>query len=72
MLFQAFWGLGCIHANSPRYGTNLGLSHTGHHIPHIKSSFELFCALVCDLALLAQNLNFCYLQYGFRGISACI
>ena len=35
-----------IHANSPGYGTDLHLSRMGHHISRIKSSFELFCALV--------------------------
>ena len=39
-----------IHANSPGYGTDLPLSSTGHHISQIKSSSELFCALVWDLA----------------------
>ena len=28
------------------YYTNLQVSRTGHHISRIKSSFELFCALV--------------------------
>ena len=32
------------------YDTNLPVSGTGHHISRIKSSFELFCALVWDLA----------------------
>ena len=31
---------------SPGYDTNLPVSRTGHHISRIKSSFELFCALV--------------------------
>ena len=35
-----------IHANSPVYGTDLLLSRTGHQISQIKSSFDLFCALV--------------------------
>ena len=35
---------------SPRYGADLPLSRTGHQISRIKSSFELFCALVRDLA----------------------
>ena len=38
---------------SPGYGTDLPLSHTshtGHQISRIKSSYELFCALVRDLA----------------------
>ena len=45
----------CIHANSPRLcGSRLDttpvVSHTGHHISRIKSSFELICVLVWDLA----------------------
>ena len=36
--------------NSPRYDTNLPVSHMGHHISQIKSSFELFCALVWNVA----------------------
>ena len=39
-----------IHANSPRYDTNLPVSRMGHHISQIKSSFELFCALVWNVA----------------------
>ena len=39
-----------IHVNSPGYGADLPLSRTGHQISRIKSSFELFCALVRDLA----------------------
>ena len=35
---------------SPGYGTNLPVSRTGHHISRIKSSFELLCALVWDVA----------------------
>ena len=31
---------------SPGYDTNLPVSRTGHHIFQIKSSFEIFCALV--------------------------
>ena len=31
---------------SPGYYTNLLVSHTGHHISWIKSSFELICVLV--------------------------
>ena len=31
------------------YGANLPLSRTGPYISGIKSSFELFCALVWDL-----------------------
>ena len=52
---------GCVHIHtcqpswiiraSPRYGTDLPLPRTGHHIPRIKSSFELFCAFIAwDLA----------------------
>ena len=33
---------GNIHANSPRYSTDLLLSRTGHHISWLKSSSELF------------------------------
>ena len=44
-----------IHANSPRLcgsllDTTPVVSHTGHHISRIKSSFELICVLVWDLA----------------------
>ena len=39
-----------IHANSPGLSGSLLLSRTGHQISRMKSSFELFCALVCDLA----------------------
>ena len=35
-----------IYANSPGYDTSLPVSRTGHHISRVKSSFELFCALV--------------------------
>ena len=35
---------------SPEYDTNLPVSRTGHHISRIKSSFELSCVLVWDLA----------------------
>ena len=35
-----------IHAKSPVCGTNLLLSRTGHQTSQIKSSFDLFCALV--------------------------
>ena len=52
---------GCVHIHtcqpswiiraSPGYGTDLPLPRTGHHIPRIKSSFELFCAFIAwDLA----------------------
>ena len=45
----------------PGYDTNLPVSCTGRFISLIKSSFELFCALVGNLAhFLAQNLNFSY------------
>ena len=41
--------------------TNLPVSCTGRFMSLIKSSFELFCALVGNLAhFLAQNLNFSY------------
>ena len=39
-----------IYGNSPRYGIDLPLSHTGHQIARIKETFELFCALVWNLA----------------------
>ena len=51
-----------IHANSPvlsgslpdttpiSQSPSLPVSHTDHHMSRIKSSFELFCALVWDLA----------------------
>ena len=39
-----------MYANSPRHDTDLLLSHTGHQICRIKSSFALFCALVWHLA----------------------
>ena len=35
---------------SPEYDTNLPVSRTGHHISRIKSSLELSCVLVWDLA----------------------
>ena len=44
-----------IHANSPVHGTDLLLSRTGHQISQIKSSFDLFCALVCDLAYFSRS-----------------
>ena len=40
----------CTHANSPGYGTDLLFSRTGHPISQIKSSFDLFCSLVWDVA----------------------
>ena len=39
-----------IHANSPGNAADLPLVRMGDHISQIKSSFELFCALVSDLA----------------------
>ena len=57
------------HVKSPGYGIDLPLSRTGHHISQIKSSFELFCALVWNLEhFLTQNVNFSYSHYGFWGI----
>ena len=44
-----------IHANSPVYGTDLLLSRTVHQISQIKSSFELFCALVWVLAYFSRS-----------------
>ena len=40
------------------YGTDLPLSRTGHHISRIKSSFELFCALIWDLAHFSSKFEF--------------
>ena len=52
----------CIHAKSPGlsgslsdtaptvYGTDLPLSRTGHQVSRMKSSLDLFCALVWDAA----------------------
>ena len=44
-----------IHAKSPVCGTNLLLSRTGHQTSQIKSSFDLFCALVWDLAYVSRS-----------------
>ena len=35
---------------TPRYSTSLPVFHIGHRISCIKSTFELFCALVWNLA----------------------
>ena len=35
---------------SPRYDTNLPVSHTGNRISQIKSSYELFFALIWNLS----------------------
>ena len=42
--------LSWIIQESPRYSADLPLSCMGHHISRTKSSFELSCALVWDLA----------------------
>ena len=39
-----------IHANSPRYDSNLPVSRMGHQISRIKTSDELFCALIWSVA----------------------
>ena len=52
------WSESCLHTcqpsrimrESPEYDTNLPVSRTGRFISRIKSSFELFCALVWNLA----------------------
>ena len=52
---------------SPGYDTNLPVSRTGHHISRIKSSFELFCALVWDLAHFSSKLEFFLFVVRFLG-----
>ena len=48
--------MGCLHpinsmhANSPGYDNNLPVSRIGHQISRIKSSYELFCALIWNLS----------------------
>ena len=39
-----------IHANSPRYDSNLPVSRMGHQISRIKTSDELFCALIWSVS----------------------
>ena len=41
---------GFIYGKSPRYSTSLLVCHTGHQISHIKTTLELLCALVWNLA----------------------
>ena len=43
------------------------VSRTGHHISRIKSSFELFCASVRDLAHLSSNLTIFLFVVRFLG-----
>ena len=51
-----------VYANSPKYGTDLPLSHMGHQISQVKWIFELFSTLhvhvVCNLAHFSQIQTF--------------
>ena len=47
-----------IHANSPGYDNNLPVSHTGHQISGIKSSYEPFCALIWNLSHFLPKFKF--------------
>ena len=46
---------------------SIPVSRTGHHISRIKSSFELFCALVWDLAHVSSKLEFFLFVVRFLG-----
>ena len=43
---------------SPGYNTNLPVSCTGHQISQIKSSYELFCALIWNLSHFLPKFEF--------------
>ena len=43
---------------SPGYKTNLLVSHMGHQISRIKSSYELFCALIWNLSHFLTKFKF--------------
>ena len=46
---------------SPEYGIDLPLSRTGHHISRIKSSLELFCALLLEIQpIFSSKKNFLF------------
>ena len=62
---------------SPEYDNNLPVSRTGHPISRIKSSYELFCALIWNLSHFLPT--FCPKirilfdsKFVFWGIFACI
>ena len=47
-----------IHASSPRYVTNLLVSHTGHQISQIKLSYEFFCVFIWNLSHFIPKFEF--------------
>ena len=57
---------------SPEYGIDLPLSRTGHHISRIKSSLELFSALLLEIQPIFSSKKNSYSQYGFWAIFARI
>ena len=63
-----------IHTNSPR-STTISWSpvpRTGHQIYQIKSSYELFCALIWNLSHFLPKFKFFGLKFSFWGTFACI
>ena len=52
---------------SPGYNTNLPVSCTGHQISQIKSSYELFCALIWNLSHFLPKFEFCFIYSSVPG-----
>ena len=52
---------------SPRYDSNLPVSHTAHQICQIKSSYELFCTLIWNLSHFLPKFEFSLIQSSVSG-----
>ena len=52
----------------PGYDNNLPVSRTGHQISRIKSSYELFCALIWNLSHFLSKFEFFMIQSSVSGL----
>ena len=52
----------------PGYDNNLPVSRTGHQISRIKSSYELFCALIWNLSHFLPKFEFSMIQSSVSGV----